>query len=324
MRYLFYLLPLAFAADTLFGRLNRPTGYIDLWEIDTVVFLLLTVPALLQLIYEAMPYRKSRDGWMWMPKLHIKTNPIPLDISSRIDGTGYRADQVTEQGTRLRRGNHWSGELMWLENSPSGEGEIRHRYLNFRLLGNGKPDAAMEQVLAQLEDAQPRPADLAKLMQERFGMILPNALLPNLPLQPMDETGLLVGNIPSGQSPCLIPEQLEDYLIHPSDNYFYYGFWGYGENSHAFYYVNMTEQQTIWLRLPYGGAYNDLTRDAEHIAALLQSLARLLPRYPHLRLIQNMGEGELALGPDSPEISWRYPAIIDLDQLLNDTPHPVA
>jgi hypothetical protein len=52
----------------------------------------------------------------------------------------------------------------------------------------------------------------------------------------------------------------------------------------------------------------------------LQSLATRLPQAPNLQLIQNMGEGTLALSPGEAAVPWHYPEVTDLDVLLSDIP----
>jgi hypothetical protein len=65
---------------------------------------------------------------------------------------------------------------------------------------------------------------------------------------------------------------------------FFAGFWGYGVNSYAFYYVSVTRSHRVHLRLGFGGAYDDPVRDRAELCAALAGTAELLQQFDALGL----------------------------------------
>lgn len=51
------------------------------------------------------------------------------------------------------------------------------------------------------------------------------------------------------------------------------GFWGYGANSCAYYFVRKNERSHVFLRLPYGGAYGNTGQDAAQVRAFVERYA---------------------------------------------------
>ncbi|MBI4348104.1 MAG: hypothetical protein HY553_14700 [Elusimicrobia bacterium] len=48
------------------------------------------------------------------------------------------------------------------------------------------------------------------------------------------------------------------------------GFWGYGVNSYAWYFVRRDRRRAVFLRLPYGGAYGDSEHEALAVKAFTE------------------------------------------------------
>lgn len=106
--------------------------------------------------------------------------------------------------------------------------------------------------------------DKAKsLFTKYFGMPFPDALLPDCAVHPLGESGVLFGSESVTDHQVLTAHV--EFLESAPSGYYMIGFWGYGANSYAFYYVRVDERRKIYLRLPYGGAYSDTEEEANDI-----------------------------------------------------------
>lgn len=88
-------------------------------------------------------------------------------------------------------------------------------------------------------------------------------------------------------------------LKEDSKDYFLMGFWGYGTNSYAFYYLRANPKSKIYFRLPYGGAYTDNERAKVLIKNYLNRFFTLEKKLSniidHIIIIDSIGESNFEI-----------------------------
>lgn len=107
---------------------------------------------------------------------------------------------------------------------------------------------------------------------------------------------LLVGSKGAIKRQYLIQGDIGEFLRHAPEGYFLVGFWGHGFNSHAFYYLRVDSKSKIFFRLPYGGAYMDNKKEAEHISKFLPEFFKFEEKLKNMGLrrlyaVESMGSG---------------------------------
>lgn len=130
--------------------------------------------------------------------------------------------------------------------------------------------------------------------EKAFG--LPFSILPSLPerLEPADEKNMLWRSRTVTSDNYLGIGPGTDLRSVPI-GYFMVGFWGYGINSHAFYYCRKDALSMIFLRLGYGGYDMDNEEAAAQIRQFLPALfafdAEVRARGAQFDALDTMGAG---------------------------------
>ncbi|MEA5442841.1 hypothetical protein [Cyanobium gracile] len=113
---------------------------------------------------------------------------------------------------------------------------------------------------------QPTIETLHSFYAERMGGPLPDTLLPSdQPLYWQGQT--LFSTAQTAEPAYLLQSTIDSFLSEAPLGYFSVGFWGHGMNSHAFYYQRREPWCSLFLRLAYGGFYDDNERAAGEIRA---------------------------------------------------------
>jgi len=122
--------------------------------------------------------------------------------------------------------------------------------------------------------------------------------LPDCALVPVGgeaKTAMLWGTQAAAEQPFLFQADIFRFPDLVPEGYFLVGFWGYGFNSHAFYYSVADLWRRVLLRLPYGGAYMDNDEMARRIRTFLPAYFtfedNVHERGCKLTAIDSMGEG---------------------------------
>ncbi|MCP5269372.1 MAG: hypothetical protein H6943_10120 [Zoogloeaceae bacterium] len=322
MRYLFLSLPLLYLVDYFFLHgLRWPwTGL--LWEVELLSFALVSVPALLQLAYWLTPWREvgERGGKTFCPKYRIRIKqPVPLSVSALPELASYRQYRVTANEIVLRTGGWWSGAEVVFRLLESGGTEIQWSSLNVVLQDDGSRADFMRSLAAVLDapllnQEADMPEDFFSFFEGTFQRPFPSGLLPAKKIMPVHGTGSRMVGTTAVSEPCLLRDQFENLVIAGDTHYWFSGVWGYGANSYAFYYVDIQPHRRIWLRLPYAGAYGDAGKKIALVATVLADIAVLLAderyRNADVRIVQNMGEGEIVISEEGLlllEQPWCFP-----------------
>ena len=139
-----------------------------------------------------------------------------------------------------------------------------------------------------------------RMFEEEIGMRFPSALAPETALSPIfggKHASALVGSPPAVEHPYV--DNPREFIQKAPDGYLMIGFWGYGVNSYAFYYVAADAWRKVYLRLPYGGAYMDNEEMARLIRQFLPSYLdlekRLLGKAKSLLMVESMGGGSCSI-----------------------------
>ena len=114
--------------------------------------------------------------------------------------------------------------------------------------------------------------NLEIVFKQSFGFSLPQSLLPQeklLPLEEDPEESLIFGSPSAVQKPFLIQGDIKSFIDSGPEGYFMIGLWGHGVNSYAFYYSRVDNWSRIFFRLPYGGVYMDNEKMARQIREFL-------------------------------------------------------
>jgi hypothetical protein len=94
----------------------------------------------------------------------------------------------------------------------------------------------------------------------------------------------------------LIQGDIDDFISSEDKGYFLIGFWGYGANSYAFYYLRIDEWSHIFFRLPYGGVYSNIEKDKTLLRKFLKNYFNFEPelklRAKSMIAIDSMGYGD--------------------------------
>lgn len=119
---------------------------------------------------------------------------------------------------------------------------------------------------------------LRKTFKAAIGIPLPEAMPPDEALVPLlwpseggPEAAVIFGTPEASDRLCLTDNELDDC----PEGYFFTGFWGYGYQSNAWYYARADAVSRIWLRLPYGNAYNS----SDELAVEARAIREFLPRF---------------------------------------------
>lgn len=123
----------------------------------------------------------------------------------------------------------------------------------------------------ELPMAQKRFQALESHFSESFGLELPAALKNDPQTEPLhpesDEWLAYSWSAKSEKVP--LPVFPDNFEKTPKGTWML-GFWGYGANSYAFYFVRKDNKREIFLRLGYGGAYGDAKQDGLEVKETLQ------------------------------------------------------
>jgi len=114
--------------------------------------------------------------------------------------------------------------------------------------------------------------NLEIVFKQSFGFSLPQSLLPQeklLPLEEDPEESLLFGSPSAVLKPFLVQGDIKSFIDSSPEGYFLIGFWGHGVNSYAFYYSRVDHWSRIFFRLPYGGVYMENEKMARQIREFL-------------------------------------------------------
>lgn len=139
---------------------------------------------------------------------------------------------------------------------------------------------------------QPTLETLHAFYEERFGGPLPTSLLP--PDQPLIwREQNLFGSAQTAEGLYLIQSTIDQFLGEAPLGYLTVGFWGHGMNSYGFYYQRREQWCSIFLRLAYGGVYEDNVRAAQEVKATMEWFAEFLKiakdRVQNLIVVDSMG-----------------------------------
>jgi hypothetical protein len=151
----------------------------------------------------------------------------------------------------------------------------------------GKMDAAADPSM------EPTLETLLTFYAERMGGPLPSTLLP--PDQPLHWQGQTLFSTARGtEPPYLLQSAIDSFLSGAPLGHCSVGFWGHGMNSHAFYYQRREPWCSLFLRLTYGGFYDDNERAALQIRTTMEWFAGFLlivsERARHCIVVDSMGD----------------------------------
>jgi hypothetical protein len=139
-----------------------------------------------------------------------------------------------------------------------------------------------------------------KLFEVLIGMPFPMEMVPGITLAPIfqgEHALALVGSPAAIENPYVTDPR--EFIQKAPDGYLMIGFWGYGVNSYAFYYVAADAWRKVYLRLPYGGAYMDNEEMARLIRQFLPSYLalekRLFGKAKSLVMVETMGGGSCSV-----------------------------
>ncbi len=140
---------------------------------------------------------------------------------------------------------------------------------------------------------EPTLDSLLSFYAERIGGPFPLSLLP--PDQPMHwQEQTLFSTVQTAEPLYLLQSTIDAFLSAAPLGFFSVGFWGHGINSHAFYYQRREPSCSLFLRLAYGGFYDDNERAARQIRATMEWFAGFLPivsaRARHCIVVDSMGD----------------------------------
>lgn len=141
---------------------------------------------------------------------------------------------------------------------------------------------------------EPTLDSLLSFYAERIGGPFPLTLLPSdQPLHWQGQT--LFGTARGTEPPYLLQSTIDSFLSEAPMGHCAVGFWGHGLNSHAFYYQRREPWGSLFLRLAYGGFYDDNERAARRIRTTMEWFAGFLPivseRARHCIVVDSMGDG---------------------------------
>ncbi len=176
---------------------------------------------------------------------------------------------------------------------------------------------------------EPTLDSLLTFYAERIGGPFPPSLLPaDQPLRWQGQT--LFGTVRGTEPPYLLQSTIDSFLSEAPLGFLSVGFWGHGINSHAFYYQRHEPWCSLFLRLAYGGFYDDNERAARRIRATMEWFAGFLPmvseRARHCIVVDSMGEaifrialrdGQVIEG-DGPLFDHERGPAVALEPLLQD------
>jgi hypothetical protein len=140
---------------------------------------------------------------------------------------------------------------------------------------------------------------LLSLFQEAIGIPIPEEILNNVKLVPLDgkdETdSLLWGTESTLNNMYLIQGLINSFLTSCPEGYYLVGFWGHGVNNYGFYYSRVDNSRKILFRLPYGGVYMDNKLMAKQVREFLISYIKfeqsIAPDIKSLIAVDSMEEG---------------------------------
>ncbi len=140
---------------------------------------------------------------------------------------------------------------------------------------------------------EPTLETLLAFYAERIGGPFPLSLLPaDQPLHWQGQT--LFRSSLTTEPPYLLQSTIDCFLSEAPMGFFSVAFWGHGMNSHAFYYQRREPWCSLFLRLAYGGFYDDNERAARQIRATMEWFAGFLPivreRARHCIVVDSMGD----------------------------------
>ncbi len=95
-------------------------------------------------------------------------------------------------------------------------------------------------------------------------------------LLPVDSCGLLMSTHPTVARNLLIGRDRTALMDAVPIGHHTVGFWGYGVNSNAWYFIRRTPQERLYLRLQTGGAYTDMARAKADITDFVPPFVHLL------------------------------------------------
>ena len=131
----------------------------------------------------------------------------------------------------------------------------------------------------------------------QVGIDLPGSLLFQ-PMHRVPGAPMLRVNAP-GAELYLAAGDIERFRSSAPTGYRMLGFWGHGANSHAFYFVAREPGETIYLRLPTGGAYCDpaacMADIADYLPALQPVLQAVRRRDGSALIVEAMGQAHYAI-----------------------------
>lgn len=141
---------------------------------------------------------------------------------------------------------------------------------------------------------EPTLDSLLTFYAERIGGPFPPTLLPtDQPLLWQGQT--LFGTAQALEAPYQFQNTIDAFLSEAPIGTFSVGFWGHGMNSGAFHYQRREPWGSLFLRLPYGGFFEDNERAARRIKATMEWFARFLPilseRTRHFTVVYSIGDG---------------------------------
>jgi len=146
--------------------------------------------------------------------------------------------------------------------------------------------------------------------------------------------GLILSNEPGRLNTVLMGHGREQLMKELPVGHHTVGFWGYGSNSYAFYFVSKQARELVYLRLHTGGAYTDPVRAAADITDFVPPFVRLLrsvrERGGRLLAIESLGTAWYLYQNDGLGRQLRVPllgcsgCIDSFDRLLNGEPTPVG
>ena len=145
--------------------------------------------------------------------------------------------------------------------------------------------------------------ELRSYFRDKIGVSLPQIALPSDELIHAEASGYgiedLFGSPSAMEHQFLTQGDIDDFIASEDKNYFLIGFWGYGANSYAFYYLRIDEWSHIFFRLGYGGIYSDNKRDKTRLRKFLKNYFLFEPelklRAKSMIAIDSMGHGDYTI-----------------------------
>ncbi len=329
MRWLYYLLPTWFMAETIVQRLRDSFGFWFLWEIDAVALAVIALPALAQLCYDLWPARKSVPGKGLFPKYALEIGFLAQSVRESRRLGPYRLVRKREAELVFRRGTWFWGRRLRLRlivgegGTPPEQWILEWRTYQFLLSLPEADERDLYEALDCLRAAlasEPPLTRYESLTRTEF----PAELLPDRVLGELgDMFPGLRGDLAGMEMPALMTEDFDRRLDRLPVGYCVIGFWGHGVNSHAFYFFDVREDRRITIRLPYAGAYVDFEAARQRLAETMEGLRSVVPEALEacelVEIVMNMGTGFVRLSRSDGSVEradWTFSKAASLEAVV--------